>query len=180
MGTSGTPGRPSMSAMGGKRTSIGYTDAMTRILSLLAFASALTSGCALSPTEHVKITAAIEGDARQLRAAIWSDLQSNAMIGNGNELAARWANAGGDGDNAPQQHIQDLLCSGSPTLLRCQFGLLRDGGVAMYLGEPAPDRLACMARFRRSAPNDLWSIPRLPPSRGGGHSRITIKCRPVT
>ena len=117
---------------------------------------------------------------RQLRAEIRSDLLSNALIGNGNELAARWANAGNDGDDAPQLHIQNLLCSGGPTLIRCQFGLLRDGGVATYLGEPTPDRLACRANFRRSGPNDRWSIPRLPPGPRGGHSRITIKCQPVT
>jgi len=117
--------------------------------------------------------------AQQLRAEIWSDLQSNAMIGNGNELAARWANAGSDRDDAPLLHIQNLLCSGGSTRLRCQFGLLRDGGAATYLGEPAPDGLACTAKFRRSGPNDRWSIPRLPPGPRGGHSRITIKCQPV-
>lgn len=153
---------------------------MTPTYKLLAFASALTSGCAISPSAKLEMTPPVEGDARQLRAAIWRDLSSNAMIGNGNELAARWANVGGDGDNAPQQHIQDLLCSGNPTSLRCQFGLLREGGIADYLGEPVPDRLACTARFRRSALYNLWSIPRMPPGRRGGHSRITIKCRSVT
>lgn len=153
---------------------------MTCTLKLLAFVSALTSGCALSTTENMNLTPPVEGDARQLRAAIWFDLESNAMIGNGNDLAARWANARSDGGNAPQLHIQDLLCSGGTTLLRCRFGLLRDGGVATYAGEPAPDRLECMAMFRRSTSNDLWSIPRLPPRPGGGHSRITIKCKPVT
>lgn len=117
--------------------------------------------------------------AQELRAEIWSDLQSNAMIGNGNELAARWANAGSDGDDAPLLHIESLLCSKGATRLRCQFGLLRDGGVATYLREPAPDRLSCTATFRRSSPNDPWSIPRLPPGPRGGHSRITIKCKPV-
>ncbi|MHA6334162.1 hypothetical protein ACXYL9_10825 [Qipengyuania sp. CAU 1752] len=118
--------------------------------------------------------------AGQLYAAIWDDLRSNAMIGNGNWLAARWANAGSERDDPPQLHIQDLLCSGSATLLRCRFGLLRDGGVATYLGESTPDRLACTADFRRSGPNDHWSIPRLPPGPKGGHSRITINCQIVT
>lgn len=121
-----------------------------------------------------------EALAGQLRAEIWNDLQSNALIGNGNELAARWANAGGDGDDAPQHQIRNLLCGGGPTLLRCQFGLVRHGGIATYLGEPAPDKLACKANFRRTGPNDTWSIPRLPPGPRGGHSRITIKCQPVT
>lgn len=121
-----------------------------------------------------------EALAGQLYAAIWSDLRSNALIGNGNELAARWANAGKDRDGTPLRHIQNLLCSGNSMQLHCLFGLLRDGGVAKYLGEPTPDRLACKADFRRSSSDDRWSIPRLPPGPRGGHSRITIKCNPVT
>lgn len=159
---------------------IGYTDAMTRTLNFLVFAYALTPGCAVSPTEQITMAPPANGYAGQLRAEIWSDLQSNAMIGNGNELAARWANASGDGDNMPQLHIQNLLCSGGSTLLHCQFGLLRDGGVVTYLGAPAPDRLPCAAKFRRSALEDRWYIPRLPPGNRGGHSRITIKCKPAT
>lgn len=114
----------------------------------------------------------------QLYAAIWHDLQSNAMIGNGNELAAQWANAtNDDGNDAPLLHIQDLLCSGGRTRLHCQFGLLREGGIAPYLGHPVPDRLMCSTRFRRA--DEEWSIPRLPPSSRGGHSRITIQCQPL-
>ena len=151
-----------------------------RTFNLFAFASALASGCALLPTPHMQMAPPKEALAGQLRAEIWSELQSNAWIGNGNELAAAWANAGSDGDNAPLLHIQELRCGGGPTLLRCRFGLLRDGGVATYLGEPTPDRLACRASFRRTGSNDGWSIPRLPPGPRGGHSRITIKCQPVT
>ena len=120
-----------------------------------------------------------EALARQLRAAIWNDLQSNALIGNGNELATRWANAGGEGADAPRLYIQDLLCAGGSRRLHCQFALFREGGVASYRGEPAPDRLTCRATFRRSGGADAWSIPRLPPGPEGGHSRITIKCKPV-
>jgi len=115
--------------------------------------------------------------ASQLYQAIWHDLQSNALIGNGNELAARWANAGADGEDGPTLHIQNLVCGGGEKQLRCKFGLLRDGGVAMYLGHLAPDRLACAANFRRST--EGWSIPRSPPGSKGGHSRITIKCEPL-
>jgi hypothetical protein len=153
---------------------------MTRAFNALAIASALASGCALSPSQRIQMAPPVEALAAQLRAAIWWDLQSNALIGNGNELAANWANAGSDRNDPPKLHIEDLLCNGGPALLRCQFGLLRDGGVATYLGEPAPDRLACRANFRRSGPNDRWSIPRWPPGSRGGHSRITIKCQPVT
>jgi hypothetical protein len=153
---------------------------MARTFTLIAVAPVLASACALAPTPQVAMAPPEEEVAKQLYGAIWGDLQSNAMIGNGNELAARWANAGSDKDHAPQLHIQDLLCSGGATLLRCQFGLLRDGGVATYLGEPAPDRLACTANFRRSGHDSSWSIPRLPPGPRGGHSRITIECQPVT
>ncbi len=154
--------------------------AMMRAFSFLIFASTLVSGCALIPTPHAQMVPPEEPLAGKLYAAIWRDLESNALIGNGNELAARWANASDEGDIAPQLHIQNLLCSGGQTLLRCQFRLLRDGGVATYLGEAAPDRLACKANFRRSGPSDDWSIPRLRPRSSGGHSRITISCQPVT
>jgi len=115
--------------------------------------------------------------ARQLRGIIWYDLQSNAMIGNGNDLAALWYNAGSDGAHAPLLHIQNLVCSGSSTRLSCRFALLREGGIATFLGEEAPDRLGCRVTFRRSGRAGRWSIPRLPPGPDGGHSRITIRCQ---
>lgn len=117
-----------------------------------------------------------ENLAQQLRAEIWSDLQSNAMIGNGKELAAHWANAGSDRAEAPRLHIKDLVCAGGSTRLKCHFGLLREGGVATWLGQAVPDRLACRTTFRRARANGQWSIPRLPPTPAGGHSRITIDC----
>jgi hypothetical protein len=150
---------------------------MTRIPLILA---ALVSGCALPTTSHNLMAPPDEQLARVLRGNIWSDLQSNAMIGNGNELAATWANAGSERDPAPALHIEALRCGGSQTVLHCQFGLLRDGGVATYLGESVADRLSCAANFRRSGENGEWSIPRLPPGARGGHSRITIKCQPVS
>jgi len=150
---------------------------MTRIPFILA---TLLSGCTLPTTPHFPLAPPDERLAAQLRGAIWSDLQSNALIGNGNELAAAWANAGSDREPAPLLHIEALRCSGSQTVLRCQFGLLRDGGVATYLGEPVTDRLSCTANFRRSRATDEWSIPRLPPGPEGGHSRITVRCQPVS
>lgn len=152
---------------------------MTRTFTLLALASTLVSGCAYSPAPPLKAVPPDEALAGELRAEIWSDLQSNALIGNGNQLAARWANAGSDRSDAPLLHIQNLVCSGGPNSLHCYFGLLRDGGVVLYLGESAPDRLACDARFRRLGASGGWSIPRLPPGPRGGHSRITIKCQAV-
>lgn len=151
---------------------------MTRHLSFLVLVTAALSGCAhLAPSE-VQLAPPDEELAGELYGAIWNDLQSNALIGNGNELAAQWANAAYETDHAPLLHVQNLLCGGGETQLQCRFGLLRDGGIAPYLGQPVPDRLTCRARFLRS--NDQWSIPRLPPGPEGGHSRITIRCQPAT
>ena len=142
--------------------------------------SLLIAGCTHSKNPQVDKSAPDEELAGHLYAKIWGDLNSNALIGNGNPLAAAWANAGRRrGGSAPLLHIQNLLCSGTDTLLRCEFGLLRDGGVAEYLGEPTPDKLACSANFGRADPNEQWSIPRLPPGPNGGHSRITIECEPT-
>lgn len=137
---------------------------------MLIVAAALAASQMTSPEEAL---------ARQLRAAIWNDLQSNALIGNGNVLAARWMNAQVEGADAPHLYIQDLLCTGSSRKLRCRFALFREGGVAPYLGKAAPDRLTCRATFRRSGADAGWRIPRLAPGPEGGHSRITIKCKPL-
>lgn len=146
---------------------------------LVTFASVLASGCVLTPAPQAEMTPPEEKVAGELYSAIWADLQSNAIIGNGNELAARWANAGREQEKAPQLHIKDLLCTDGDRRLLCRFALLRDGGVVTYLGEVAPDRLACSANFRRADATDRWDIPRLPPGPNGGHSRITIECKPV-
>jgi hypothetical protein len=152
---------------------------MTRTFIHLTLASALVSECALSANPHA-LAPLEEPLAGQFYAAIWHDIESNALIGNGNELAARWANAGSGGRNARQLHIQNLVCSDGRTLRHCQFELLRDGGITTYLGETSPDKLTCNAEFRRSGLSGDWSIPRLPPPRSGGHSRITIDCKPLT
>ncbi|HYG29328.1 MAG TPA: hypothetical protein VD887_03845 [Allosphingosinicella sp.] len=111
--------------------------------------------------------------ARRLYGAIWDDLQLNAMIGNGNRIAALWYQAGADGTTHPLLHILDLRCRGRGTRRVCHFTLFREGGGATYLGEPAPDRLACTARFRRS--RTIWGIEHIPPTRGG-HSQTAMRC----
>jgi hypothetical protein len=123
-------------------------------------------------------TAPDEALARQLRSEIWSDILSNAWIGNGNELLAQWAKAGDFRADERPLHIEELLCGGSSDRLRCRFSLVRDGGVAFERGEAVPDRLSCGARFRRDR-DGRWSIPRLPPGPQEAHSRITIRCRPT-
>ena len=165
--------------MGGKRTLKGYGSAMSRAFSLVACVWALLSGCAVVHPTHNLFAPPDEAFAGQLRAAIWNDVQSNALIGNGNDLLFLWANAAVDRDNPPKLRIQDLRCGLGSTRLRCQFALLRDGGIAIHLGEPAPDRLACSAWFRRSGRDEGWSIPWLPPGPDDAHSRITIECDPV-
>ena len=148
---------------------------MLRCLCLCTFVLALASGCAVTSSRPTEMGPPEDELARQLHAEIWFELRSNALIGNGNWLISRWVNAGSEQDDPPQLHIQNLLCSGRGNLLRCQFGLLRDGGVTDYLGEPTPDELDCTANFRRL--HGAWSIPRLPPRPEGGHSRITIDCQ---
>jgi hypothetical protein len=143
----------------------------------MTLASLVLAGCVHPAAEHAepfKPTAPLN---EKLYAAIWYDLQSNALIGNGNELAARWMNAGsGKGRPSPQLHIENLTCHGNSTNLECTFGLFREGGVANYSGQPVTDRLSCKSEFVRNAKTDEWLIPRLPPGPSGGHSRITIAC----
>lgn len=112
----------------------------------------------------------------QRYAAIWADLYLNAMIGNGNKLAWLWSNAGSDDPDARDHHIRALACHSYADHDRCTFILLRDGGVATAFGEPAPDRLSCEAVFRRFAIPIRFGIKHLPPARGGGHSRTTMRC----
>ncbi len=152
---------------------------MTRALCVLTV-SVLLAGCALLPSARAPMAPPSDPLLSQLRAAIWFDIQSNALIGNGSELLMRWANAGDERNVQPLLHIQDLVCSEGSTWRVCQFGLLRDGGVAYWEDQPAPDRLLCRARFHRSGRDGGWMIPRLPPGPDGGHSRLSIRCRPVS
>ena len=112
--------------------------------------------------------------AGQLRAAIWSDLQLNAMIGNGSWLASLWYNAGEDNSEAEPLHIQNMSCVSNHKGYQCSFTLLRDGGARVSFNEVAPDRLTCTAQFVRSD-TDGWGVKHLP-TRGAGHSRTTMQC----
>ena len=68
----------------------------------MLFMLTLMAAASLAPPE--------EPLAGQLRAAIWNDLQLNAMIGNSNWLASLWYNAGQEDAKAPDLHILDMLC----------------------------------------------------------------------
>jgi hypothetical protein len=116
--------------------------------------------------------------AGQLRAAIWNDLQLNAMIGNGNWLASLWYNAGQEDAKAPDLHILDMSCGSNREGYRCSFTLLRDGGVRMAFNEAAPDRLNCTAQFVRQEESGGWMVKHRSP-RGSGHSRTDMPCKAV-
>ena len=113
--------------------------------------------------------------ARHLMAAIWHDLQVNAMIGNGNWVASLWYNAGSEDPKAADLHIQGLACRRRTEAYLCSFVLLRDGGVTTVLGEKAPDRLTCNATFVQ-AKDEGWAVKHIPPRRVG-HSQTTMKCK---
>lgn len=116
--------------------------------------------------------------AGQIRAAIWNDLQLNAMIGNGNWIASLWYNAS-DGDaGAPDLHILDLTCGRVRKGYRCSFSLVRDGGQRMVMNEIAPDHLDCTASFVRENEADRWMVRHYPP-RHSGHSRTDMRCKTV-
>lgn len=116
--------------------------------------------------------------AGQLRAAIWHDLQVNAMIGNGNWLGSLWYKGGSP--ERPNLHIQALPCHGRDTVMRCAFRLFRDGGpvTTVFNGAVAPDTLDCVARFVRAQGHDGWWARHKPPRRRG-HSRTAMRCRTV-
>jgi hypothetical protein len=106
-----------------------------------------------------------------IQAAIWADLQLNAMIGNGNRLASLWFNAGSD--TRADLHIQDLKCAQTRSGQRCSFDLARDDGEVAVLGEAAPDRLTCVAALYRA--DDDWAVVHKPP-RHRGHSQTSMQC----
>jgi hypothetical protein len=108
----------------------------------------------------------------QVQSAIWADLQTNAMIGNGNWLASLWYQAGSD--TAPNLHIQHLACAKTRSGQRCSFVLHRDGGPITILNETAPDNLACVADFTEA--KGEWSIVHTPP-RKTGHSKTSMRCK---
>lgn len=108
----------------------------------------------------------------QLQAAIWADLEMNALIGNGNRLASLWYNA--EAEVSPNLHIADLRCGRGRAGKRCSFVLLRDGGPSTVMGQAAPDKLACVASFANR--RDSWSVVHTRPRRYG-HSQTTMSCK---
>jgi hypothetical protein len=130
---------------------------------MLSLVLAAASAIAAVPPEPLK---------GQLQAAIWADLQLNAMIGSGNWLASLWYQAGSN--TAPDLHIRRLACVKKHSQQRCSFFLYRDGGLKMVSGEKAPAELACFASF--SSGLDGWSVVHTPP-RQAGQSRTSMRCK---
>lgn len=120
------------------------------------------------------LNATADPPAGKLRAAIWYDLQVNALIGNGNWLASRWYDAGSE--TTPNLHIRKLRCDGGDTAQRCSFELIRDGGTAKIMGEDAPDKLDCNAIFTRA--KDGWAVKHKH-RRRAGHSQTTMQCKAI-
>ena len=116
--------------------------------------------------------------AGPIRSAIWSDLELNAMIGNGNWLGSLWYNAG-DADK-PTLHIRDLACCPAEAGYYCEFILFRDGGPVKVFQELAPDELHCKADFERDPENKTaWQVKHRPPRPTGGHSQTSMTCEPA-
>jgi hypothetical protein len=108
---------------------------------------------------------------QQLQSAIWSDLETNAMIGNGNWAGSLWYNAAEGIDE--QLHIQQLRCNKRGSRQHCAFDLVRDGRPKMVLGESASVRLRCVAQFVRFGKG--WAVRHTPPHKVG-HSRTSMVC----
>lgn len=112
----------------------------------------------------------------QLNAAIWHDLEANAMIGNGDRLAALWANAGNE--KALTLHIEQLRCRQQKSVKQCSFTLARDGGKITVFGKDAPEQLRCIASLEKI--RDAWQVIHQPPKKHRGHSQSSMNCNLLT
>jgi hypothetical protein len=118
--------------------------------------------------------------AEDARAAIWTDLELNAWIGNGNDAASLLWWTGHDKGLAPKISISDLNCSSTGDHGTCRFSLNRAPAAGASRADQAePRRLACSARFTRSdhETRPQWKVDHFLPQ-GRGHSQTTMKCRP--
>jgi hypothetical protein len=114
------------------------------------------------------------------RAAIWSDIESNAWVGNGNEAVSLDWWMGHDRAHPPETKISELYCSSDGERGRCWFTLERvppSGASASDQAEAR--RLTCEAKLvlSREEVGSQWKVEHLPPAHGRGHSRTTMECR---
>jgi len=114
----------------------------------------------------------------ELNAAIWNDLQMNAMIGNHNDAVGWDWFFGHEKGRPPTITIIDLACKGRGYTRNCTFDLSR----APHPAATDPDEireeplLTCKGRFRLWGEGDqrVWSVIHTP---GEGHSRTTLQCK---
>jgi hypothetical protein len=111
-----------------------------------------------------------------VRAAIWSDVELNATIGNYNEMVSWDWYYGKDRNHPPTLTIVGLRCDGGSSY-RCSFGLARRPDQAA----PADDKaevplLRCTASFRWFPDDRRWVVAHFPPPKGGGHTRSSMQC----
>ena len=113
--------------------------------------------------------------ARQLAAAIWGDLQMNALFGNGAGLAGRLFEAAET--EYAELHIRSLRCRPSEQGQNCSFDLFKDGGTKSVETGAAPQALHCTASFYRS--EEGWKVDHVAPPRRGMHSQTTLQCSQI-
>ena len=92
----------------------------------------------------------------EVYSAIWSDVELNAMIGNGNiPVSWDWA-LGHDADNPPKLAISKLVCHGGFTTQKCKFELTRIANERSTNPNDArePTLLNCEARLERKTDGD--------------------------
>ncbi len=113
---------------------------------------------------------------QEARAAIWSDIQLNATIGNYNELVSWDWYYGTDKKHPPTLTIQGLECRRG-TSYRCEFDLARQSNEAASPADRAqPSHLRCTASFRWAADDRRWTVIHFPPPKGGGHTYTSMRC----
>ena len=118
-------------------------------------------------------------DQDQIRAAIFDDVQLNALVGNGNTLVSGgWVMGYQHEATAPQIQIRDLDCTDGATDARCDFVLARLSmpTIDIWTGKPVPLLVKCKARLVKEA-EGAWSVAHTPSPASGGHSRTTMTCR---
>lgn len=126
---------------------------------------------------QVVFTPPPEALASQFYRALWSDLELNAWIGNGNWPASLWYQ--GDPEQSSALHIENLRCQTSGQDHRCAFDLFREGGPVMTIyNQIAPDRLTCTATIVATTEEGEapWSVLHYPPA-GYGHSLTSLECK---
>lgn len=129
------------------------------------------------------LAAAPEPRLSQVHGAIFDDMQTNAIIGNGNDLVSWPWYFGHDHGHRPELRISEVRCGVRPGGRSCSFLVTRTADPRS--ARPAEDagehrRLRCsasLARMRQEDRRYVWQVIHAPPSNPGGHSRTSMRCR---